>query len=123
MTDKILTEAFDKMKEIEESDDPFCIGATGDTDNTTGYTAVEETVEEAVEDWAQPTSYEVTDDNGQHFSLHYQDANGQEQGIIEVNGVTVAHFIVGGAGAHSVKIINDDAVVSALESLIVTGNE
>lgn len=30
MSDKILTEAFDKMKAIEESEDPFCIGAKGD---------------------------------------------------------------------------------------------
>jgi len=30
MADKILLEAFDKLKAIEESDDPFCIGATGD---------------------------------------------------------------------------------------------
>lgn len=41
MVDKILTEAVDRLKAIEESDDPFCIGATGDTP-TPGYTEINE---------------------------------------------------------------------------------
>lgn len=42
MSDKILTEAFDKLKAIEESEDPFCIGETGDKEFTETYTTVEE---------------------------------------------------------------------------------
>ena len=30
MSDKILTEAFDKLKAIEESDDPFCLDETAE---------------------------------------------------------------------------------------------
>jgi len=41
MGDKILTEAFDKIKAIEESNDPFCVGAEGDAP-ANGYTEVKE---------------------------------------------------------------------------------
>jgi len=41
MSDKILNEAFDKMKAIEESDDPFCIGAEAEEVVET-YTELEE---------------------------------------------------------------------------------
>lgn len=42
MSDKILTEAFDKLKAIEESDDPFCIGATKEEGVAGAYTEVDE---------------------------------------------------------------------------------
>ena len=49
MSDKILTEAFDKLKAIEESEDPFCIGAKGDDEAQT-YTEVTDEVTEVTED-------------------------------------------------------------------------
>ena len=116
MADKILLEAFDKLKAIEESDDPFCIGATGDTDNTTGYTAVEE----SVTDWAQPKSYETEDDNGHHYAVHFQDEGGLEQAIIEIDGITVAHYSVGGAGSQNAQIKDADKVLDALTSMIMS---
>ena len=48
MTDKILTEAFDKLKAIEESDDPFCIGATKEDEVTEAYTEVVDEVAEEI---------------------------------------------------------------------------
>lgn len=61
MADKILTEAFDKLKAIEESDDPFCIGAEADE--------VVETYTEVKEE--SNTMYEINWDNDQVELMAY----------------------------------------------------
>ena len=121
MSDKILTEAFDKMKAIEESDDPFCIGATGDSEFAEAYTPVEEeAIEEAASvDWDQPNEYEMTDDSGQHYAVHFQQGHKEDIAIIEVNGITVAHYEVGGAGPMNANIKNPEAVLEALTAALM----
>ena len=103
------------MKGIEESDDPFCIGATGD-DVAEAYTAVDEG---GPVDWDQPAEYEMTDDSGQHYAVHFQQGHKADIGIVEVNCVTVAHYEVGGAGPMNANIKNPEAVLEALTAAIM----
>ena len=154
MSDKILTESLAAIRAIEESDDPFCIGATGDTDHEQGYKPINEEsdekvcshcgeaggmiytpkdgnhctlcaksedkkeVEESVDDWAQPKEYEYEDNSGHLYAITYQDDNGAEVGILEVNGVTAAHWKVGGAGPTDGQIVKPELVLLAIESIL-----
>jgi len=66
MSDKILTEAFDKLKAIEESEDPFCIGAKGDDEAQT-YTEVTDEVTEVTEDERRDLSMDEIDEGIEEF--------------------------------------------------------
>lgn len=110
MNPTLLREAFDRLKEIEESDDPFCIGA----DSNDGDLAEDETTP----DWAEPTRHEVEDDDGNTYTLEYISERGKELGFIEVNGISTANFEVGGAGPHSVEISKPDMLIEAFVSLL-----
>ena len=103
MSDKILKESLDRIKEIEESDDPFCLN------------------NESVNDWATPTEYDYEDDSGHHYSLTYQDDGGKEVGYLEVDGVTAAYWEVGGAGPLGGKVVKPELVLLAIESIMTKG--
>ena len=62
MSDKILTEAFDKLKAIEESDDPFCIGD----------------VNEEVVDEEEVIDEEVVDEEAEEEQLDESNGHGEE---------------------------------------------
>ena len=125
MSDKILTEAFDKLKAIEESEDPFCIGATGDTENA-GYTAVNEAEPETDGDFehgkrperesdrVEPTVFQIETDSGDDYVIEIQQDGGKERAFVEANGITVATFTVGGAGSMDAQIQKPDEVMNML---------
>lgn len=137
MTDKILTEAFDKLKAIEESDDPFCIGATKEDEVTEAYTEVVEADNDAWQDGqktslqhdeapdarAEDKTYSFEDDNGNNYVLEIQtERGGKERGFVEVNGITVATFDVGGAGSMSARIQKPDEVMNMLAAAMQKAN-
>jgi len=126
--DKILTEAFDKLKAIEESDDPFCIGAK-EEEVVEAYTEVGEAEEQLEEEQLEEghfadedKAYEVEDDNGNHYGLYFQGAGrGDPQAFIEANGISVAHFAVGGAGPMDVSIQKPELLLDALVAFAMQG--
>jgi len=128
--DKILTEAFDKLKAIEESEDPFCIGEL--SENEEDVAEEEEIVEEVVEEDEEQLdeehfadedkSYEVEDDSGNHYGLYFQGAaRGDPQAFVEANGISVAHFAVGGAGPMDVRIQKPQLLLDALVAFAMQG--
>ena len=94
--DKILTEAYDKIKAIEESDNPFCIGEL--SENEEDVVEEEQLDEEHGDaddemhyDYGEDKSYSFEDDSGHNYLLQIQrQPGGAEEGFVEVNGVTVA---------------------------------
>lgn len=127
--DKILTEAFDKLKAIEESEDPFCIGELTENEEDEDEEIVED--EEVVEDEEQldeahfadeDKAYEVVDGSGNHYGIYFQGAQrGDSQAFIEANGISVAHFAVGGAGPMDVSIQKPELLLDALVAFATQG--
>ena len=147
--DKILTEAFDKLKAIEESDDPFCIGELTeneedsetyksmgqvsqnypshkgkevDYDMDDPHTKHEEELEEGVEDWAEPKTYEIGTDSGNHYAIHFQDEADKVVAFIEADGITVANFTVGGAGSMNARIQKPDELMNIVAEALKAAN-
>ena len=145
MADKILMEAFDKLKAIEESDDPFCIGelSENEEDIAETYTEVKEddyddpmagrsdeytkrgeepNAKDDLE-WSQPTHYEMGTDSGDHYEVEFQNAGGgEERAFIVANGITIATYKVGGAGAMNAVIKDPEAVLDMLTEALKTAN-
>lgn len=139
--DKILTEAFDKLKAIEESDDPFCIGAKKEGRNET-YTEVKEDDYEdpmagrGSDEYSrndgeepnarvEPKTYEITTDSGEHYAIyfeHFGDSKGEITAFIEANGITVANFTVGGAGAMNARIQKPDELMNIVAEALKAAN-
>ena len=144
MADKILTEAFDKLKAIEESDDPFCIGAKADN-KTNGYTELDEADfdadmksgypgdndddEESLEQYkdnynkgyeeepnarAEDRFFEMEDESGHNYRVSFQTDSGKDRAFIEVDGNTIATYTVGGAGAMDAYIKDPATVLDML---------
>ena len=136
--DKILMEAFDKLKAIEESDDPFCIGAKdeGITETYTEFDEAEDDTQwmpsqtkgespKAKDDlgWSEPTHYEMGTDSGDHYELEFQaDGPGVERAFIVANGITIATYKVGGSGAMNAVIKDPEAVLDMLTEAIIAAN-
>ena len=132
-------EAFDKLKAIEESDDPFCIGAKKESRNDT-YTRVEEDDNddpmvgrsdgESPDDlgWSEPEVFEIGTDSGDHYAIHFQDGgsdklnNRETRAFIEANGITIATYKVGGAGAMDAQIQKADEVLNMLTEAMRAAN-
>jgi len=135
MTDKILTEAFDKLKAIEESEDPFCIGAK-DEPVVEAYTEVEEAEHPAdafgisrdndepapERGYEEPKVYQIDTNHGDNYAVHFQDDGDAEHAFVEVNGITVATYVVGGAGAMDARIKDPAAVLDALTHALHAAN-
>lgn len=139
MTDKILTEAYDKLKAIEESEDPFCIGAK-DEGITETYTEVTEEwddfeqsdvddignnaeiEQEQKRGYEEPKVYQIDTNHGDNYAIHFQSDGGKERAFVEVNGNTVATYDVGGAGAMNERILDPAEVLNALTHALHAAN-
>lgn len=126
--DKILTEAFDKLKAIEESEDPFCIGELTENEEDEEEIVEEEIVDEAEEQLDESPhadedkSYEVEDHSGNHYGVYFQgEGRGDPHVFIEANGITVAHFAVGGAGPMNAKVLKPEALLDAIVAFATQG--
>jgi len=148
--DKILTEAFDKLKAIEESEDPFCIGAKEETvtemysevneiedDPSSGFAhdSNEESLEqhkdnynkglkydEAPDARVEPKVYQIDTNHGDNYAIHFSTDGGKERAFVEVNGITVATYDVGGAGAMNARIQDPAEVLNALTHALHAAN-
>ena len=141
MTDKILTEAYNRLKAIEESDDPFCIGELSENVEED-----EDVIEEADGDFpsddeeretsndmhgtdpageepnarAEDRFFEMEDESGNNYRVSFSadGPNSPDRAFIEVNGITVATYTVGGAGAMNATIKDPEEVLNMLTSAI-----
>jgi hypothetical protein len=136
MSDKILKEAFDKLKAIEESEDPFCIGVKDDVveaytevaeddfdaEQKSGYPGDnddDESLEQHKDNYNkgfidEPMSYDIETDTGDNYSIEFQKSGTQTRAFVEANGITIAAFTMDSNNVTRSNIVRPDALLDML---------